>query len=238
MSVFSHLASLASTVERLLNALPARASLADPFRIQTASDQYHAIMKLDLLLPLSVLLGVMNSAVAAAPPSAPLGALTADGVRVEGVVQAIADNAFLLADEQAEVRVELKHLRLLEPPLTAGERLTVMGDFRRNRLEARLVIRSDGTSTEAGALRPPSRGSAGKGKSRPVMLDERAPDIPAGLPPNGLPALLAAAGYRYLGPIELHRNHYEVLAENPWRERVEVHVDFNGQIYRERIAQP
>jgi len=95
-----------------------------------------------------------------------------------------------------------------------------------------------GTSTPAAALRPSSPGSGGKAKSRPVRLDERAPDIPAGLPPASLPALLAAAGYSYLGPVALHRNHYEVLAENPWHERVEVHVDFNGQIYRERIAPP
>jgi len=224
-------------VEWRLNALPA-AALAGSFRIQTDGAKYDASMKPHLLLPLSVLLGVMGSAMAAAPPSAPVGALTAEGVRVEGVVRAIADNEFLLADEQAEVRVELKHLRQLQPPLAAGERLTVLGDFRRNRLEARQVIRSDGTSTAAAALRPPSPGSGGKAKSRPVRLDERAPDIPAGLPPASLPALLAAAGYSYLGPVALHRNHYEVLAENPWRERVEVHVDFNGQIYRERIAPP
>jgi hypothetical protein len=42
-----------------------------------------------------------------------------------------------------------------------------------------------------------------------------------------------AAGYRVQGQPEAHRRHYEVIALNPRGERVKVHVDFAGQVYRE-----
>ncbi|MGE0723310.1 MAG: hypothetical protein AB7O45_02985 [Alphaproteobacteria bacterium] len=46
--------------------------------------------------------------------------------------------------------------------------------------------------------------------------------------------LLRAAGYRDLDDVDRKRHHYEVEAVNRYGEKVEVHVDFAGNIYREK----
>ena len=46
--------------------------------------------------------------------------------------------------------------------------------------------------------------------------------------------ILRKAGYRDLDDVDRKRDHYEVEARNRFGEKVEVHIDFAGNIYREK----
>jgi hypothetical protein len=61
-----------------------------------------------------------------------------------------------------------------------------------------------------------------RGELREGDLDERA-----------VRRIVEDAGYVFIGGIERKKKHVEVLAENRQRERVELHVDRNGEIYKE-----
>lgn len=50
----------------------------------------------------------------------------------------------------------------------------------------------------------------------------------------GLRALVEEAGYQWRGDIDRKKKHYEVEAVNTHGERVELHVDFTGEIYKEK----
>ncbi|MCC5793237.1 MAG: hypothetical protein JJT85_00700 [Chromatiales bacterium] len=173
----------------------------------------------------------------------PLAALGPEGLTVSAVVLRVHQDAVWLGDGSDEVKVRVNRLVPVEPALVPGELVTVTGEYRRGRLEARRLERSDGQvylraprrSRDAEKERERSRSSVGGPRGgRLVLPDEEASDIPPQLLPAQLAGLLEAAGYRQLGRIELHPRHYAVEVLNPWNERVEVHLDFDRRIYKER----
>lgn len=52
---------------------------------------------------------------------------------------------------------------------------------------------------------------------------------------DALRQAVEAGGYRWIGGVEQKPRHHEVVAENPYGETVELHVDFGGEIYKERL---
>lgn len=50
----------------------------------------------------------------------------------------------------------------------------------------------------------------------------------------GLRTIVESAGYEWHGGVDRKGKHFEVNATNPFGESVELHVDFSGEIYKER----
>ncbi len=50
----------------------------------------------------------------------------------------------------------------------------------------------------------------------------------------GLRQIVENAGYEWRGDIDRKKKHYEVEAVNAYGERVELHVDYSGEIYKEK----
>ncbi|MDF1601115.1 hypothetical protein PZ895_15240 [Mesorhizobium sp. YIM 152430] len=50
----------------------------------------------------------------------------------------------------------------------------------------------------------------------------------------GLRQIVENAGYQWRGDVDRKKKHYEVEAVNRYGERVELHVDYSGEIYKEK----
>lgn len=169
-----------------------------------------------------------------APAQTPIGHLAPGGVTIEGTVTDVFGNRFVLQDASGRTLVHggpERHMRL---DIRPGERLTVIGRPERGGFDAftirrengrEIVIRGDGGP-------PPWAGQADRRDRR--AEGPRGPDRQAAaIAPEQAIRAVEAAGYRAQGAPEPHRRHYEVVALNPRGERVNVHVDFTGRVYRE-----
>lgn len=77
-------------------------------------------------------------------PPLDVSTLSREGpVTVAGVVATGGDGVLVLDDGTGQVRLDLEDLAAL--PLAAGEEVTVLGTFDDGRVEARRLIRQDGT---------------------------------------------------------------------------------------------
>ncbi len=76
------------------------------------------------------------------------------------------------------------------------------------------------------------------GRIRKVEIDDdddgRRVEVPR-IGGDELRGRVEEAGYRFEGPVEQRPRHFEVAAVNPEGEPVELHVDFDGEIYREQL---
>jgi len=175
----------------------------------------------------------LATALAAGPAFAqtPIGSLAPGGVTIQGTVTDVFGNRFVLQDASGRTLVHggpERHLRL---DIRPGERLTVIGRPDRGGFDAFTIRRENGQEIVIrGAEKPPHRAD------RPALRADgpRGPDrYAAAISPEQAIRAVEAAGYRVQGTPEAHRRHYEVVALNPRGERVNVHVDFAGRVYRE-----
>lgn len=168
----------------------------------------------------------------------PIASLDGRGVTIQGTVTDVFGNRVILQDATGRTLVDLGPPHGGVPAVTQGERLTVTGEPRENGFRARQLTREDGSSVtiERG---PPPRGERHGGKRdegrRHGPRAERAEAAPI------TPAFeqqvrdrLAAAGYTRIGAFERKPRHVEVSARNPSGDRVELHVDLAGEVYKER----
>jgi hypothetical protein len=176
------------------------------------------------------LLATLGLAALLAPPAAaqvPIGSLAPGGVTIQGTVTDVFGNRFVLQDQSGRMLVDggpARHQRL---DIRAGERVTVTGRLEENGFRAESLRREDGR--EIAIARP-----AGPPPRAAEMPDRRGPARHAApIPPEAAVRAAEAAGYRVQGSPERHPRHYEMVALNPRGERVQVHVDFEGRVYRE-----
>ncbi|WP_099867772.1 PepSY domain-containing protein [Pararhizobium haloflavum] len=73
------------------------------------------------------------------------------------------------------------------------------------------------------------------GRIRKVEIDDRAAPPQATVDEAGLRERVEANGYTFEGNVERKPRHFEVRATNPEGEPVELHVDLNGEIYKEQL---
>ncbi|BBK33558.1 YpeB-like protein with putative protease inhibitory function [Stella humosa] len=176
--------------------------------------------------------------------------LSPAGISIAGTVTDVFGNKFVLQDGSGKVLVESGpdwHRKL---DIKAGETLTITGRPEGGSFEAFTITRADGTTIEVRpAGGPPpwagKRGPGGPGGPEGRGPDGRGPGGPGDRGPRHVsPAeekpraelleILRQAGYRDLDDVDRKARHYEVEARNRFGEKVEVHIDFAGNIYKEK----
>ena len=157
----------------------------------------------------------------------PIGSLTPGGVTIQGAVTDVFGNRFVLQDQSGRTLVDGGPAHRQRLDIRPGETLTITGRLEPNGFRAETIRRQDGTviaiARPGGPPSDPVRGGERRGPSR------HAEPVPA----DAAVRAVEAAGYRVQGSPERHPRHYEVVALNPRGERVNVHVDFEGRVYRE-----
>ncbi|MCC7272360.1 MAG: PepSY domain-containing protein [Alphaproteobacteria bacterium] len=191
------------------------------------------------LLALATAIGVGGSPLAHA--ETPIRDVTAPGgITITGTVGDVFGNKFVLQDDSGKVLVESGpewHRRIAVQP---GEKVTVSGRPGPGGFEAFAITRADGTRIEvrpAGGPPPWGGARADRGPGPGPGPDGRGPRHVA--PPDEksraeLTEILGRAGYRDITDFDRKRHHFEVEARNRYGEKVEVHIDFAGNIYKEK----
>lgn len=172
----------------------------------------------------------------AAPAAAqtPIGSLDGRGVTIQGTVTDVFGNRVILQDATGRTLVDLGPPHGGIQAVQPGERLTVTGEPRESGFRARQLTREDGSTVTIERGRPTSddRRRGPQADARRQMT-EPAPAALAALEQR-VRDRLAAAGYTRIGTFERKPRHFEVTARNPSGERVELHVDLTGEVYKER----
>ena len=191
------------------------------------------------LLALAAAIGIGTAAYA----QTPIRDVTApDGISITGTVTGVFGNKFVLEDDSGKVLVEGGPDGQRKLDIQMGEKLAVTGRPDRGSFEAFTITRADGSRIElrpAGPLPPhlmgrpgdrdrgPGRADRGEHGPRPAPMGE-------GRSRAELLDIIRAAGYTDIDDVDRKRGHYEVEARNRYGEKVEVHIDFAGNIYREK----
>lgn len=161
----------------------------------------------------------------------------AEGVSISGVVTEVFGNRFVVEDPSGKILVETgpEEQRIA---VTKGEKLTVIGRPNRGSFEAFTIVRANGEKIavrqppEWRADFPPKKGpgffKGPKGKQGPAEVSSA--DSKSY---QEIVAILEKGGYTKVQELDRKRRHYEFSANNRFGERVEVHIDFGGNIYKE-----
>jgi hypothetical protein len=178
----------------------------------------------------------LAAALAAAPALAqtPIGSLAPGGVTIEGTVTDVFGNRFVLQDPSGRTLVHGGPERYRRLDIRPGERLRVTGRPKHDGFDAFVIRRENGQEITIRSPEGPPPWAGHRERREPRADRPRGPDRHSALlAPEAVIRAVEAAGYRVQGQPEAHRRHYEVIALNPRGERVKVHVDFAGQVYRE-----
>lgn len=158
----------------------------------------------------------------------PIGSLGGPGTTIQGTVGEVFGNKFVLRDDTGAVLVEAgpEWFRRLE--VRPGERLTVIGkpDGTRS-FDAFTIVRENGERIEVRPAVGPAPWSGGERRSEARAELARVSE-------QAIRERLAALGYRDIRKVEHKRSGFEVEGWNARGERVELHLDRDGNIVRER----
>lgn len=176
----------------------------------------------------------LAAALLAAPAAlaqTPIGSLSSGGITIEGTVTDVFGNRFVVQDSTGRVLVEAGPERHHRLDIRPGERLRITGRPDKGGFDAFTIRRENGTEI---FIRPPYGPPPWSGGGRRSERDaDGSPRVSGMITPEAVLRAVAAAGYRAERAPQLERRHYEVVAINPRGERVKLHVDFEGRIYRE-----
>ena len=206
---------------------------------------YKPLLARKSLLALAAAAGIGAAATAALAQTPIRDVLSPAGISIAGTVTDVFGNKFVLEDASGKVLVENGPEWHRKLDIQPGEKLTVNGRPEGGSFEAFAITRADGTRIEIRPAGGPPPWAGRKGDDRA----ERGPGPRAGGPDERGPRRVAAgeeksreqlleivrqAGYRDLDDVDRKRHHYEVEARNRFGEKVEVHIDFAGNIYKEK----
>jgi hypothetical protein len=183
-------------------------------------------MRRTILTP-AIALGAALAWAGAAPAQVPIGQLGLHGTTIEGTVTDVFGNRFVLRDDSGRVLVEAGPERHHRLDIRAGERLRVTGRAEDGGFEAFRIRREDGREIFVRNPEGPPPWAGGRGRA-----DDRRGALE--LTPEAAVRAAEAAGYRPAGTPERHPRHYELRATNPRGEAVELRIEENGRITRER----
>lgn len=163
-------------------------------------------------------------------PATPIATLHNIGVYVEGRASERFGNSFILEDASGRLLVDTwpddNPALMLEP----GDLVGVFGRPEGQRMQARWLV-IDNTLVEVEQPRAAVVLGNRINRSDPVRLAE--PEANSGGDAFYLQRV-EAAGYQSPQAIEYKPRHLELRAINPYGESVELHLEFNGDIYKER----
>lgn len=172
-------------------------------------------------------------AMGAASAQTSIGSLPqSEGVTIRGEVTEVFGNKFVLRDATGRVLVETGPHWYHRIEVKTGETVTVTGRPEANGgFDAFTVQRGNSAPVE---IRRPHGPPPWAGKKHHALKGASASRVePAVLSEASLRQIVERGGYKYGGSVDRKPKHYEVLAENPHGEQVELHIDFGGTIYKE-----
>ncbi len=203
----------------------------------------------------ALLAGSLVAALAAgvAHAQTPIGSLDATGgITISGTVSDVFGNKFVLEDESGRVLVENGPDWFHRIEVARGEKVSVTGRPEGGSFDAFTIVRADGTRVEVRPAGGPPPWAGGRERhaergGRPDRRDgersgqrqrgeERGPRRVAAaeeLPRDQIMSRLEAAGYTDIDDVDRKGRHWEVDARNRFGDKVEVHIDFAGNIYKE-----
>ncbi len=171
----------------------------------------------------------------------PIGSLPQrGGMTIEGTVSDVFGNRFVLQDDSGRVLVETGPDRNRRLDIKPGEKLRVVGRSDDGGFDAFTIRRADGSEIVLRSpddKRPRAEGPGPRGEGPgPKREARRGPPPPmpaAAISTDGVLKAITDAGYKPEGAPERHPRHFEVDAVNADGERVRVHADLDGRVYRE-----
>lgn len=170
----------------------------------------------------------------------PIGTLDKGGVTIEGRVTDVFGNKFVLEDQSGRTLVETGPAWHRSIEVRPGEKVKVIGRPDEGGFDAFRIIREDGQEI---VVRSPQGPPPWAGKGRGEAKGRHHGDIGAHIERHGPQRFTAAdiegrlkeRGYSLRGEGERKPKHVEYTAENSRGELVELHVDLDGEVYKERM---
>lgn len=163
-------------------------------------------------------------------PVTPIATAQSAGVYIEGQVSERFGNSFILEDPSGRVLVDTWPEEHSDLTLKAGDQVGVFGRPDGQRIQARWLV-IDTALMEVDEPRLSDIAGNRLNRSAPIA----APSIEERLEGEAFfQQRVETAGYQPLGGVEYKPRHVELRAINPYGEEVELHVDFSGDIYKER----
>ena len=188
---------------------------------------------------------------------------TSGAITIVGTVTDVFGNKFVLEDSSGRILVDNGPDWFHRVEVKRGDKMTVIGRPDGGSFEAFALVRADGTRQEirpdrgpppwSGGRRergerqagqtqrtesPAAQSQAGQRQAAAPVKTKRGPQkVTSGeeLPRSEILARLEKAGYTRIDDVDRKRHHWEVEARNRFGEKVEVHIDFAGNIYKEKL---
>lgn len=167
----------------------------------------------------------------------PIGGLQKDGTTIQGRVTDVFGNKFVLEDQSGRTLVETGPEWNNGIDVRRGEQVKVVGEPGRGGFDAFRITREDGREiTIRSPGGPHLRAGPGREWERDRRAEHEARHGPVRFAMADLERRLKDRGYTVKGQGERHPKHVEIMAENSRGESVELHVDLDGEVYKERAV--
>ncbi len=200
--------------------------------------------------PALLLAGALAAGLAVAAPAASQTAIgtlqTSGAITIVGTVTDVFGNKFVLEDSSGRILVDNGPDWFHRIEVKRGDKLTVIGRPDGGSFDSFTIVRADGTRQEIRPDRGPPPWSGGPRRSTndrdrraaaPIESKRGPRHVSAAdeLPRSEIVARLERAGYTRIDDFDRKKHHWEVEARNRFGEKVEVHIDFAGNIYKEKL---
>ncbi|GGC75077.1 hypothetical protein GCM10011382_01060 [Vreelandella lutescens] len=163
-------------------------------------------------------------------PATPIATAQSAGIYLKGRVSERFGTSFILEDDSGRLLIDTWPEGRAALTVEVGDEVGVFGVPEGQRMQARWLVTGE-TLTEIDEPNTTRLQGNRLNRSAPVTAPSMAerPDSDA-----FFLARAEQAGYQPLGGVEYKPRHVELRAINPYGEAVELHMEFSGDIYKER----